>query len=66
MTITDHGRPVAILMPIQKTSTEEILRMLDATGRISWSGGRGKPAGVSAGARIEGSPAEDAVVEDRR
>jgi prevent-host-death family protein len=66
MTITDRGHPVAVLMPIEDKSQDEILRMLVKTGKIAWSGEQGNPAGCPGGPRFDDSPASDCVVEDRR
>lgn len=62
--ITDRGRPVALLSPLQPGPESETGWELVRQGVASWSGG--KPRGGRRPPRLEGSPASDAVLEDRR
>ena len=64
VTVTDRGRPVAMLVPIPAAPEEEIIRHLAAAGRVSWRGG--KPLGSSRPAVMSGPSVADAVIEDRR
>ena len=64
VTVTERGRPVALLVPLRPKPTDETLRRLVASGRLAWSGG--KPAGAAKAARVRGPSVSDAVVEDRR
>jgi prevent-host-death family protein len=66
ITVTDRGRPVAMLVPIFGTAgdLDERVRALAAAGRVSWAGG--KPRGLDRPPRVVGPSVGDAVVEDRR
>ncbi|HBZ00731.1 MAG TPA: type II toxin-antitoxin system prevent-host-death family antitoxin [candidate division Zixibacteria bacterium] len=59
--ITDHGRDVALMIPLSKE--RRVVKSLMAEGRAKWSGG--KPEGMS-GIRIRGKDLSKTVVEDRR
>jgi prevent-host-death family protein len=59
--ITDHGRDVALMIPLSKE--RRAVKSLMAEGRAKWSGG--KPAGAT-GIRIRGKALSKTVVEDRR
>lgn len=64
ITVTEHKRPVALLVPFASRDEDAILENLARTGRISWSGGR--PRGSRRPPKLPGSPAADAVIEGRR
>ncbi len=64
VTLTDQGRPVAVIVPLVATAQDERLRRLVKTGRISWSGG--KPAGSAQPGVVGKQSVAEAVVEDRR
>ena len=64
VTITDRQRPVAVLVPIDASSLDEIIRWSCRGGRLAWSGG--KPAGCPRPPRISGDTVAAAVIEDRR
>ena len=61
MTITNHGRPVAVLSPVRATTGLAALR---AEGRISQPGGSFRDA-VTAAVPTEGPSLTDAVVAAR-
>ncbi len=60
--VTDHGKEVAILMPV--TGERRRLRTLQGSGRAEWSGG--KPAASKATVRVKGKPLSKTVLEERR
>ena len=64
VTITDRNRPIALLSRLAAAQPESTLRLLAATGRLSWSGG--KPTGSPRRSPLRGRPVSEAVVEDRR
>lgn len=65
LVITERGRAIASIQPIQTRSDVDWAHALVARGHAHWSGG--KPAGSKRPASIkEGSPLSDAVLEDRR
>ena len=59
--ITEHGREVAVMVPISKERLT--IRALVETGRTHWSGG--KPRGLK-GIRVKGRPLSETVLEERR
>jgi prevent-host-death family protein len=64
ITVTDRGRPVAILSaPIMTPEDERIAAML-REGIARWGGG--KPRGSRRPIRIKGGPISQTVIEDRR
>jgi prevent-host-death family protein len=62
LVVTDRGRAVATIAPVQTTAGTAWARRLVAEGSAQWSGG--KPAGA-AGVRGRGPTVSDAVLEDR-
>lgn len=59
--ITDHGREVAIVIPI--TAERRAVRALMDSGMAKWSGG--KPKGKT-GLKLKGKPLSETVLEERR
>ena len=59
--ITDHGKDVALLMPLSRE--RRAVKSLMDQGKAQWAGG--KPGGL-AGIRIKGKPLAHTVIEDRR
>ncbi|MBT1074873.1 type II toxin-antitoxin system Phd/YefM family antitoxin [Geobacter grbiciae] len=59
--ITDHGREVALVVPI--SPERRAVKTLMAEGRAKWSGG--KPAGKR-GVTLKGESLSDTVLEERR
>jgi prevent-host-death family protein len=64
LTVTDRGRPIALLSPIQQVATQDWAYALVARGRARWRGGR--PAGLASRVQSRGVPASAMVLEDRR
>ena len=62
LVVTDRGRAVATLAPVQTMAGTAWARRLVAEGTAQWGGG--KPAGT-AGVRGRGPTVSDAVLEDR-
>ena len=62
--ITDRGRPVALLAPLEPDAPARAAWELVAAGRASWSGG--KPRGAKRPPRLKGNRAAEIVLEDRR
>ena len=59
--ITDHGKDVALMMPLSRERSA--VKSLMDKGKVEWSGG--KPEGI-AGIRIKGKALSKTVIEDRR
>jgi prevent-host-death family protein len=59
--ITEHGREVAIIIPISK-ERRAISAIVDA-GMAHWAGG--KPKGIE-GVKIKGKPLSETILEERR
>jgi prevent-host-death family protein len=64
LVVTERGRPIATLVPVEVPADMAWAHRLVAAGRAHWSGG--KPAGAKRPVRVAGQPASDAVLEDRR
>lgn len=62
--ITDRGEPVAALVALKRSPEVEAAWDLVDRGLARWSGG--KPKGADQPPRLRGTPASDAVLEDRR
>jgi prevent-host-death family protein len=58
--ITDHGREVALVVPI--TTERRAVKVLMDSGRATWSGG--KPRGVER-VTVAGPPVSATVLEER-
>jgi len=63
LTVTERGRSIATISPVDAPADTEWARQLVAEGKASWSGG--KPKGGSLKARRRGHAAALAVIEDR-
>jgi prevent-host-death family protein len=59
--ITEHGREVAIIVPISKERAH--VMSLVGSGKAHWSGN--KPAGVE-DVRVKGKPLSVTILEERR
>ncbi len=59
--ITDHGREIAVVMPI--SAERRAVRTLIDSGMAKWSGG--KPKGKT-GVKVKGKPVSETVLEERR
>lgn len=62
--ITDRKKEIAVILPLEKeTSEEKIYRMIQK-GTANWSGG--KPSGMTRRIVSKGESVSSAVIEDRR
>lgn len=59
--VTDHGREVALVIPISKE--RQVIKSLMDSGKAKWSGG--KPAGLK-GIKAKGKAMSTSVLEERR
>ena len=64
LTVTDRGRAVAMLTPVDTPQSVDWVHAMVATGRAAWGGG--KPAGLAKRIKARGTPASRMVIEDRR
>jgi prevent-host-death family protein len=64
LTITDRGRAVATLVPVEGDPALDWLHDMVARGHARWSGG--KPSGLLRRIKSRGTPASRMVLEDRR
>jgi prevent-host-death family protein len=65
LVVTERGRAIASIQPIQTPDEVGWAHALVAAGRARWSGG--KPEGAIPAVRLEGGKAvAEAVIEDRR
>ena len=65
LVITERGRAIASIQPIEMPGDVQRAHALVAAGRAQWNGG--KPEGLTPPARLKGSKTvSEAVLEDRR
>ena len=64
ITVTDRGRPVAVITPPDAPADHEAVTRMVREGIASWGGG--KPRGATRPARVRGKPVSSTVLEDRR
>jgi prevent-host-death family protein len=64
LTVTERGKPIATLVPVEEKDDLAWLHKMVAEGRAHWSGG--KPQGSKNPPCLTGNPMSDAVLEDRR
>ena len=64
LVVTERGRPIATLIPVDAPPDLAWLHRMVAEGRAHWNGG--KPTGSKNPPRLSGQPMSDAVLEDRR
>jgi prevent-host-death family protein len=64
ITITDRGRPIAVLSPVDETPEDEAFMKMVREGLARWGGG--KPDIPKRGVRIGGRPISETVIEGRR
>jgi prevent-host-death family protein len=62
--VTDRGRAVATLAPVESKPALDWAHAMVAEGRAKWSGG--KPTGLAVRIKSRGTPASRMVIEDRR
>jgi prevent-host-death family protein len=64
LTITDRGRPIAVLSPVEPEAHATWAWRMVAEGKASWSGG--KPQGLNPPVQGRGKRTSEMVIEDRR
>ena len=64
VTITDRGKPIAVLSPVEPQANAAWAWRLVADGKAGWSGG--KPRGLQPPVQGRGKPTSQLVIEDRR
>jgi len=64
LTVTERGKPIATLAPVEEKDDLAWLHKMVAEGRAHWSGG--KPTGSKNPPKNTGKPLSDIVIEDRR
>lgn len=64
ITVTDRGRPLAVLAPAEERVAHEVAGRMVREGLARWGGG--KPRGARPRVRIKGRPIAETVLEDRR
>ena len=64
LTVTERGRPIATLAPVEVKDYLAWLHDMVARGEVIWNGG--KPTGSKNPPILKGQPMSDAVLEDRR
>jgi prevent-host-death family protein len=62
--VTDRGKPVALLSPVEESSASRAGWELVSRGVASWAGG--KPKGLRDRPQVKGKSAAEMVLEDRR
>jgi prevent-host-death family protein len=64
ITITDRGRPIAVLSPVQPQANVDWAWRMVKEGKATWSGG--KPRGLNPPVPARGKPSSQMIIEDRR
>lgn len=64
VTVTDRGRPVAVITPPVETPEDRSVAGMVREGLARWGGG--KPRGSATPVKIKGKPISQTVIEDRR
>lgn len=64
VTVTDRGRPVAVIVPPAERAEDEKLLSMVREGLAHWAGG--KPGLPKRPVKIRGKPISDTVIEGRR
>ena len=64
ITVTDRGRPVAVISPPEASVEHRLVAGMVREGLASWGGG--KPRGSAHPARVRGKPVSRTILEDRR
>lgn len=62
--VTEHGRPIAVLTPIEQSEDARDAWEIVGAGIANWSGG--KPKGSAQPAKPRGKNTSEMVLEDRR
>ncbi len=64
LTITDRGKPIAVLSPMECAPSLDWAHKMVREGLATWSGG--KPVGLARRIPMKGKPASQQILEDRR
>lgn len=64
LTITDRGRAIALITPVETAASLSWIHTMVAEGRARWDGG--KPVGLHPRIKSRGPLASHMVIEDRR
>ena len=65
VTITDRGKPIAVLAPVEPQANVDWIWRMVAEGKASWNGG--KPRGLNPPIKARGGKhTSQIVIEDRR
>jgi len=64
ITITDRGRPIAVLAPAETRREDEAIAAMVREGLAEWGGGT--PQGSRRPVKIRGRPISETMLEDRR
>jgi len=64
LTVTAHGKAVAVLSPLSATATDRRIEAMLREGAARWGGG--KPTGSRRPPRVKGPSVAQAVIEGRR
>jgi len=64
ITVTDRGKPVAVISPPAESAEDEAIWAMVREGLASWGGG--KPSIPRHPVKIRGKPISDTVLEERR
>ena len=62
--ITDRGKPIAVLSPVEPQTNAAWAWRMVADGKAGWSGG--KPRGMHPPVPGRGTPTSQLIIEDRR
>jgi prevent-host-death family protein len=63
ITITDRGKPVAVLSPATPQPALAGVHAMIRRGEATWSGG--KPQGLNPRIRVKGKPLSQVILDDR-
>lgn len=64
ITVTDRGRPIAVIAPPERSADDEAIAGMVREGLASWGGG--KPRGSARPVTVRGKPVSRTVIEERR
>jgi prevent-host-death family protein len=64
ITVTDRGRPIAVIAPADSKAEDEAIVAMVREGLAHWGGGT--PRGSKRPVKVRGRPVSDTVLEDRR
>ena len=64
VTVTEHGRTIARLVPAKVPEIHEALQPLLRDGHVRWTGG--KPSGTRKPPKMRGRGLSEQILEDRR